>query len=145
VTYWALKEYILLNFETLIEDMSDLIQALVNGSIFELEEVNYESANSIAFLITKGIVYGIEQKDKPSNYVLDALMHLTGHSSKFIKTRSFSTLSTLSTFCSSEEVKDMIENDLRLPPKLVSNQYYEFIMGRMRENMEKFRAKYESN
>ncbi len=135
----------MLNFETLIEDMSDLIQALVNGSIFELEEVNYESANSIAFLITKGIVYGIEQKDKPSNYVLDALMHLTGHSSKFIKTRSFSTLSTLSTFCSSEEVKDMIENDLRLPPKLVSNQYYEFIMGRMRENMEKFRAKYESN
>ena len=121
MTYWALKEYVLLNFETLIEDMSDLIQALVNGSIFELEEVNSESANSIAFLITKGIVYGIEQKDKPSNYVLDALMHLTGHSSKFIKTRSFSTLSTLSTFCSSEEVKQMIENDLRLPPKLVSN------------------------
>jgi hypothetical protein len=34
VTYWALKEYILLNYENLIEDLSDLIQALVNGSIF---------------------------------------------------------------------------------------------------------------
>jgi hypothetical protein len=35
VTYWSLKEYIMLNYETLVEDLSDLIQALVNGSIYE--------------------------------------------------------------------------------------------------------------
>jgi hypothetical protein len=47
---------------------------------------------------------------------MDALMHLTGHNSKFIKTRAFSTLSTLSTYCSSsEEVKLIIENDLKMP------------------------------
>ncbi len=103
VTYWSLKEYIMLNYESLIQDPSDLIQALVNGSIYDQEEVNTESANAIAFLITKCIVYGVNQKDKPSNYVLDALMHLTGHSSKFIKTRAFSTLSTLSSICSSSE------------------------------------------
>jgi hypothetical protein len=43
-------------------------------------------------------------------------MQLTGHTDKYIKTRAFSTLSTLSTYCSaSEEVKHMIENDLRIP------------------------------
>jgi len=105
---------------------------LVNGSIYDQEEVNTESANAIAFLITKCIVYGVNQKDKPSNYVLDALMHLTGHSSKFIKTRAFSTLSTLSSICSSsEEVKTMIENDLKLPDRKTSKEYYGFIMDRM--------------
>ena len=132
VTYWSLKEYIMLNYESLIQDTSDLIQALVNGSIYDQEEVNTESANAIAFLITKCIVYGVDQKGKPSNYVLDALMHLTGHSSKFIKTRAFSTLSTLSSICSSsEEVKLMIENDLKLPDRKTSKEYYGFIMNRM--------------
>jgi hypothetical protein len=71
------------------------------------------------------------------------MMHLTGHSSKFIKTRAFSTLSTLSSICSSsEEVKTMIENDLRLPDKKASKEYYGFIMNRMATNLQKFRAKY---
>lgn len=132
VTYWSLKEYIMLNYDHLIEEMTDLIQALINGSICDLEEVNTESANAIAFLIKKSLVYGVKQKDKPSNYVLDALMHLTGHNSKFIKTRAFSTLSTLSSICSSsEEVKTMIENDLKLPDKKTSKEYYDFIMDRM--------------
>jgi len=64
--------------------------------------------------------------------VLDALMHLTGHNSKFIKTRAFSTLSTLSSICSSsEEVKTMIENDLKLPDKKTSKEYYDYIKNRM--------------
>jgi hypothetical protein len=59
-------------------------------------------------------------------------MHLTGHSSKFIKTRAFSTLSTLSSICSSdEEVKTMIESDLKLPEKKTSKEYYEYIKNRM--------------
>jgi hypothetical protein len=59
VTYWSLKEYIMLNYDHLIEEMTDLIQALINGSIYLNEEVNTESANAIAFLITKCIVYGV--------------------------------------------------------------------------------------
>ena len=71
-------------------------------------------------------------------------MHLTGHSSKFIKTRAFSTLSTLSSICSSsEEVKTMIENDLKLPDRKASKEYYGYIMNRMEQNFQKFRSKYE--
>ena len=71
-------------------------------------------------------------------------MHLTGHSSKFIKTRAFSTLSTLSSICSSsEEVKTMIENDLKLPDRKASKEYYGYILNRMEQNFQKFRSKYE--
>jgi hypothetical protein len=60
VTYWSLKEYIMLNYDHLIEEMTDLIQALINGSICDLEEVNTESANAIAFLIKKSLVYDVK-------------------------------------------------------------------------------------
>lgn len=73
-------------------------------------------------------------------------MHLTGHKSKFIKTRAFSTLSTLSTYCSSsEEVKLIIENDLKMPAQRTSKEYYEFIRARIDEGLDKFRSQYNSN
>lgn len=75
----------------------------MNGYIYQNEEINTECANAISFLITHHLVY----KDQPindkegSNFILDSLMHLTGSNSKFIRTRAFSTLSTLSTYVSS--------------------------------------------
>ena len=37
------------------------------------------------------------------NYILDALMYLTGHDILDVRTRAFSTLSSLSTYASSSE------------------------------------------
>jgi hypothetical protein len=94
----------MLNHEHLIEDINGIVQGFVNGSIYPQEEINTECANAISFLITHQIVYTKnESEDQPSNYVLDALMHLTCSTSKFIRTRAFSTLSTLSTYCASSE------------------------------------------
>ena len=122
MAYWAIKDYIMLNHESLIQDMRSVIQAFVNGSISPNDQVSTECANAISFLITHKIVYSPEKHaEQPAtphtlSCVMDALMHLTGHKSKFIKTRAFSTLSTLSTYCSSsEDVKSMIENDLKQP------------------------------
>ena len=104
IAFWALRDYIMLNHEHLIPDINGIVQAFVNGSIYSLEEINTECANAISFLITHQIVYSKhEVEGAPSNYVLDALMHLTCSTSKFIRTRAFSTLSTLSTYCASAE------------------------------------------
>lgn len=107
----------MLNHEHLISDINGIVRAFVNGSIYAQEEINTECANAISFLITHQIVYSKhEESGVPSNYVLDALMHLTSSTSKFIKTRAFSTLSTLSTYsASSETVKKQIERDIELP------------------------------
>ena len=121
MAYWAIKNYIMLNHENLIEDMTSVIHAFVNGSVSQNDNVSVECANTISFLITHKIVYSPVKTTEPiqpqlMSCVMDALMHLTGHKSKFIKTRAFSTLSTLSTYCSSsEEVKLIIENDLKMP------------------------------
>lgn len=50
--FWALKDYILLNHDHLIEDLSGIICAFVNGSAEESENVKTECANAISFLIT---------------------------------------------------------------------------------------------
>jgi hypothetical protein len=121
MAYWAIKDYIMLNHESLIDDMSSVIHAFVNGSVSLNDHVSVECANAISFLITHRIVYPpvkLTESLQPQTMscVMDALMHLTGHKSKFIKTRAFSTLSTLSTYCSSsEDVKQVIENDLKIP------------------------------
>lgn len=124
IAFWSLKDYILLNHEHLVADIVGIVQAFVNGSIYDQVEINTESANVISFLITHHIVYSDAQpfnEDDLSNYVLDALMHLTGSTSKFIRTRAFSTLSTLSTYCSSSSsVMDQISRDIRLPSNKVS-------------------------
>jgi arsenate reductase-like glutaredoxin family protein len=96
----------MLNHEHLIGDINGIVQAFVNGSIYTQEEINTECANAISFLITHQIVYSKNDwvEDQASNYILDSLMHLTASTSKFIRTRAFSTLSTLSTYCASSEL-----------------------------------------
>lgn len=95
----------MLNHEHLIDNINGIVQAFVNGSIYPQEEINTECANAISFLITHQIVYSKNDwiEGGPSNYILDSLMHLTSSTSKFIRTRAFSTLSTLSTYCASYE------------------------------------------
>ena len=121
MAYWAIKDYIMLNHENLIDDMRSVIHAFVNGAVSHNDHVSVECANAISFMITHRIVYPpvkpTEQlQSQTMSCVMDALMHLTGNKSKYIKTRAFSTLSTLSTYCSSsEDVKVVIENDLKLP------------------------------
>lgn len=146
-SFWALKDYVLLHHEELVADMASVIQAFVNGSIYRQEEVNTECANAISFLITHHLVYsdaqGAFNEADPSNFVLDALMHLTGSTSMFIRTRAFSTLSTLSTYCSSsKDVMDQIYRDIKLPSNMVSRQYYEFIMKRLKTGVETFTEKF---
>jgi len=50
--FWALKDYILLNHDHLINDLSGIICAFVNGSSEESDCVKTECANAISFLIT---------------------------------------------------------------------------------------------
>jgi hypothetical protein len=59
------------------------------------------------------------------NYVLDALMLLSGSESLQVRTRAFSTLSTLSTYASqSEELMPQIQADIQMPNGMISRQYY---------------------
>lgn len=118
--FWALKDYILLNHDCLISDLSGVIWAFVNGSAEDSEQVKIECANAISFLITHHLVFNKEEfelKKKiergpdehttgynpAQNYVLDALMLLTASESLQVRTRAFSTLSTLSTYASQDE------------------------------------------
>lgn len=117
--YWALKDYILLNHDRLISDLSGVICAFVNGAAESSDQVKTECANAISFLITHQLVFNksdAESKketrsaDAPvwefnpnQNYVLDALMMLSGSESLQVRTRAFSTLSTLSTYASQSE------------------------------------------
>lgn len=50
--FWALKDYILLNHDRLISDLSGVICAFVNGASEDSESVKTECANAISFLIT---------------------------------------------------------------------------------------------
>jgi hypothetical protein len=72
----------MLNHENLIDDITGIIQAFVNGSIYPQEEVNTECANAISFLITHKIVYSdsieVKENEPQANFVLDALMQFTG-------------------------------------------------------------------
>ena len=100
-----------------------------------------ECANAISFLITHHLVYKeqpVSDQEQAIN-ILDALMHLTGSASKFIRTRAFSTLSTLSTYASSSQnVMDQIYRDIKLPSNKVSKQYYDYILQRMQNNLDSF-------
>lgn len=62
-SFWALKDYILLNHDCLIKDLSGVIWAFVNGSAEESELVKIECANAISFLITHHLVFNKEQAD----------------------------------------------------------------------------------
>ena len=112
----ALKDYILLNHKNLISDLQGIICAFVHGSASDSDLVRLECANAISFLITHHLVFTekemlLREEKRPAdlpyweffadqNYILDALMFLTGSDSRDVRTRAFSTLSTLSTYAS---------------------------------------------
>ena len=124
--YWALKDYILLNRDNLVSDLSGVICAFVNGALESSDKVKYECANAISFIITHHLVFGAEEieereqcrqkteadgdKDETEagyvegcNYILDALMYLTGSETLQVRSRAFSTLGSLSTYASATE------------------------------------------
>jgi len=118
--YWALKDYILLHHEELVDDLKGIICAFVNGAADGSEKVKAECANAISFLITHGKVFTAEEAkqrvEKVTNeahleyeysedlcYILDALMYLTGQDSQEVRTCAFSTLGLLSTYASTTE------------------------------------------
>ena len=114
--FWALKDYILLNNEQLVEDLKGVICAFVNGAAEVSDKVKAESATAISFLITHHKVFTEEEaKDRQDkiaagnneyefnedlNFILDALMYLTGQEALEVRTKAFSTLSSLSTYAS---------------------------------------------
>ena len=96
-----------------------------------------ECANAISFLITHHLVFTKEESEKREksrpadlpacdfhssyNYILDALMSLTGSDSRDVRTRAFSTLSTLSTYASQNQyVMQQIQQDIKLPDSVMS-------------------------
>ena len=61
----------------------------------------------------------------------------------FIRTRAFSTLSTLSTYASSnEQVLSRIVDDMQMEEGQTSAQYLEFISKRLKNQKDRFREKY---
>lgn len=160
--YWALKDYILLHNDNLVKDLRGVICAFVNGSAEKNEKVKAECANAISFLITHHKVFTEEEAkqrlDKTKSgtvpeyefsedfsYILDALMLLTGQDTIEVRTRAFSTLSSLSTYASqSEHVMTQIQNDIKLPPGQNSKDYYKFIEDRLAFSQAAFRKKFET-
>jgi len=70
-------------------------------------------------------------------------MILTKSNSMFIRTRAFSTLSTLSTYASSnEQVLSRIVDDMQMEEGQTSAQYLEFISKRLKNQKDRFREKY---
>lgn len=55
--FWALKDYILLNHDNLIEDIKDIIQALLNGCLSEEQSIAAVCSNALSFLVTQNLVY----------------------------------------------------------------------------------------
>jgi hypothetical protein len=66
-------------------------------------------------------------------------MLLSGSESLQVRTRAFSTLSTLSTYASqSEELMPQIQADIIMPSGMISRQYYKFITERIGKSREAF-------
>lgn len=71
------------------------------------------------------------------------MMILTKSASNFIRTRAFSTLSTLSTYASSnEQVLSRINLDLEMKKGQPSAQYLDFISKRLEQQKRDFSEKY---
>lgn len=139
-SYWALKDYILLQHENLIPDISNIILAFINGCLSTEEIIQAECAAGLSFIVTHHLVYESHfnpnissgrisipktleaekvldvLKNKPVEYVLDAIMYLSGSESKQIRTTAFSTLSSLSKYSSQcESVMVQIQRDIQIP------------------------------
>jgi len=92
--FWALKDYILLNKNDLVDDLRGVICAFVNGAADVSDKVKAECATAISFLITHHLVFTekeaksrtestqLGRKEYEFNpdfcYIMDALMFLTG-------------------------------------------------------------------
>ena len=152
----ALKDYILLNCDCLVDDLKGVICAFVNGAAESSDKVKVESANAISFLITHHLVFTeSEAKTRQDSvaagnpehgfnpdlcYILDALMYLTGQESLEVRTRAFSTLSSLSTYASqNDHVMQQIQHDIKLGPGLQSMDYFKFIEERIHKSQAVFR------
>lgn len=124
-------------------DLEGIIEVFVLGSTSENLEILAECANSISFLITHRLVYK-EVKSKSKNRgIIDSLMILTKSDSKFIRTRAFSTLSTLSTYASTnEDVLSRIVDDMKMPAGQNNKEYLSFITERLHKQREEFEEKY---
>ena len=146
--FWALKDYILLTHDNLIPDISDVIQAFLNGCLSEESKIQAECANAISFLVTHHLVYkshltpGMSEQmvkeilekiqDSSVEYILDAIMYLSGNDSKFIRTTAFSTLSSLSKYSSQcKSVMAQIQRDIEIPEDLTSKNYLGFVRERL--------------
>ena len=158
----------MLKNECLVEDLQGVIQAFVNGAAEANDKVKAECANAISFLITHHLVFTEEEANELQKssepayefnedrcYILDALMYLTGQESLEVRTRAFSTLSSLSTYASqTPHVMTQIQHDIKMPPgnkspdgsgaKESSKSYSKFIEDRLSKSQRAFRAKYET-
>ena len=114
--FLALKDYILLTHGNLIPDISDIIHAFLIGCVTEHPDIQMYCCKGISFLVSHQMVYGskfnkeMRKKERkeiigeiissPPEYILDAIMYLSGNESKKIGTTAFSILSSLSKFSS---------------------------------------------
>lgn len=86
---------------------------------------------------------GVWEFNEQHNYVLDALMMLSGSESLQVRTRAFSTLSTLSTYASQSDVlMPKIQADICMPDGMISRQYFEFISERINKSQQAFVTRY---
>ena len=146
IAYWALKDYILLNHDSLAEELEGLTSAFIIGCVSENNEILAECANAISFLITHSPVYREDEAEGRAEGIIDALMVLTKRESKFIRTRAFSTLSTLSTYASANSaILDRIFADMKMEPNMKSREYIEFITTRLQEKKAQFEKRFYNN
>ena len=131
--YDAIKDLILLTSdkaEELDQHQRKLIRALIIGCASKVEQIQSVSSLAISYLITTYLVFTKREEqeirqmeeieghlayefDERRDYILDALLHLTGSEFKASRVRAFSTLSCLSTNASNNShVKYQIERDL---------------------------------
>ena len=70
-------------------------------------------------------------------------MLLTGSESRQVRTRAFSTLSTLSTYASqSESVMGQIQGEIKIPSGMLSSKYCHFIQERLTKDLKEFHDRY---
>lgn len=55
--FWALKDYILLSSDSLIPDISNIVQAFIVGCVSDDTKIQTECANALSFLVTHRLVY----------------------------------------------------------------------------------------
>jgi hypothetical protein len=91
--FCSLKDFVMLNYNNLIDNFNDVIQAFLYGSIQDDEMIQTECANALSYLVMTQLVYSnedglyknqekllekLEQIEfESSNHVLDGIMILS--------------------------------------------------------------------